>query len=261
MKPGFITSIAIIVLFSQTASAQQSGDYVVAVKGDTLTGKVTLMAFDKIDQVQVRNEKRTILTALQVRQVKYNGDTYRPVTYDNKLRFMKVLRDGYLSVLAFQTTPSNSAYDGMLLMKADGEMIENPRLGFRKAMPEFLNDPVLGDSIAAGLLTRNDLFHVVDQYNRNIQVSTLSRMREQVAVAKAGETLLTQIGKITLDAERLPEANKKDLLDILEDIKWKTSSGLRVPPYMEQALLNAVSGHAGLEAEAETLIRMFPKKP
>ena len=191
-----ITLTFLLTAATLSVQSQQADDYAVTVRGDTLRGKVTLLSFEKIDQVQVKNDKKTTLTALQIRAVKFNGNIYRPVTYDSKLRFMKVLRDGYLSVLAYQTTPTNSSYDGILLMKADGAMMENPRLAFRRAMPEFLKDPVLADSIEAGLLTRNDLMHVVDQYNHHIRVNTMARMREQVTVAKANENVMSLIGKI-----------------------------------------------------------------
>ena len=253
--------LALMVLCTYPIIAQTGDDLVVTVKGDTLRGKVTLLSFEKIDQVQVKTEKKINLTALQVRTVRYNKETYRPVTYDGKLRFMKVLRDGYLSVLAYQTTPTNSAYDGMLLMKADGEMMENPRLGFRKAMPPFLNDRALGDSIDAGLLTRNDLFHVVDQYNRNIKVSTLARMREVVAGTAADRSVMNLIGKMMLDAQSIPGESRKEIQDILEDIKWKAGNGLRVPPYMTRALRSATSGFPALATDTETLLQSLPNKP
>lgn len=255
-----LTILSIMILFCLSAYAQSSDDFVVTAKGDTLRGKVTLLAFEKIDQVQIRTDKKTILTALQVRMVRYNKDTYRPVTYDNKLRFMKVLRDGYLSVLAYQTTPTNSSWDGILLMKADGEMMENPRLSFRKAMPEFLNDPALGDSIESGLLTRNDLYHVVDQYNRHIKINTLARMREVVARTAADKSLMTLLGKMMLDAQSLPDAPRTEIQDIVEDIKWKAGNGLKVPAYMIRALQAATAPHPGLSADAGEIIKSLPNQ-
>lgn len=257
----FLSISALMILLCHSVMAQTDEDLVVTLKGDTLKGRITLLSFEKIDQVQVKTDKKTILTALQVRMVRYNKETYRPVTYDGKLRFMKVLRDGYLSVLAYQTTPTNSAYDGILLMKADGEMMENPRLGFRKAMPAFLNDRALGDSIEAGLLTRNDLFHVVDQYNRNIQISTLARMREVVAGAAADRSVMTLIGKMMLDAQSLPDGQRTEIQDILEDIKWKTGNGLKVPAYMTRALRNATASLPAFSADTEALLQSLPNKP
>ncbi|MFM7195472.1 MAG: hypothetical protein ACKOYP_11940 [Bacteroidota bacterium] len=255
-----LSTLVILMLIATSAHAQSSDDFVVTTKGDTLRGKVTLLAFEKIDQVQIRTDKKTILTALQVRMVRYNKDTYRPVTYDYKLRFMKVLRDGYLSVLAYQTTPTNSSWDGILLMKADGAMMENPRLSFRKAMPEFLNDPLLSDSLESGLLTRNDLYHVVDQYNRHIKINTLARMREVVARAAADKSLMTLLGKMMLDAQSLPDGPRTEIQDIVEDIKWKAGNGLKVHPYMINALRSATAASPGLSANAIEIVNSLPNQ-
>ena len=68
-----------------------------------------------------------------------SGEVFQPVKGPYGYTFMKLVKSGYLSLLSFQ--PENqSSYDGMWLLKKDGDGIEVPNLTFEKGMKKFLSD-------------------------------------------------------------------------------------------------------------------------
>lgn len=230
-----------MIVWSASGFAQPG--YVVSVTGDTLRGNLIIESNEKIDRVRVKNAKSVFLSALQVKSLQIENQAFKPVTYDSKLRFMRVMQDGYLSILAFQSSHNSFNYDGILLLKADGEMMELPRLNFKKAMPEIIDDKPLADSIAAGFLGRADLETIVARYNKKIQMRTAEIMKYNKAV-EAGLPVVEIVKKLRSIVSETTFESKGDALEILQDIETKLTRGEAVPSYTLKALQSVLKEQA-----------------
>src|SRR5258708_32089576 len=101
------TSLLIIAALPFDAFAQK--DYALSSKGDTLKGELKFYSFDNLDRLQINSGgKKSSYTALQVRGFFKDGSTYQSVKYDNSIRFMRVIKSGYLSLLAFNPISQGS---------------------------------------------------------------------------------------------------------------------------------------------------------
>src|SRR5258708_33286788 len=125
--------------------------------GDTLRGKVKIMSYDQLDRVQVGEKKnKTTLTARQVKTAFTEGETYHPQQSNHTIRFMKLVKPGYLSLYAFKEENQNF-YGGRSLIKKDGTKTEGPNLSFKKIINEFLGDcPELREKIKSGQKRRKE---------------------------------------------------------------------------------------------------------
>ncbi|MFM7329845.1 MAG: hypothetical protein ACKO3B_14070, partial [Bacteroidota bacterium] len=68
------------------------------------------------------------------------------------------------------------------------------------------------------------------------------------------------LGKMMLDAQSLPDGPRTEIQDIVEDIKWKAGNGLKVPPYMINALRTATAAYPGLSADAVEIVNSLPNQ-
>jgi len=224
----------VLTLLCSGSGFAQMG-FVVTISGDTLRGNLILESNEKIDRVRIKNDKSIFLSALQVKSLQIENQTYKPVTYDAKLRFMRVMQDGYLSVLAFQSSHNSFNYDGVLLLKADGPLMELPRLNFKKAMPEFIDDKPLADSIAAGFLGRAELNLIVARYNKKIEIRTAEIMKFNKAV-EAGIPAVEIVQRLRNAVVERTFEGKTDALEILQDVESKLTKGETIPSYTLKAL-------------------------
>src|SRR5688572_8747735 len=114
-----IVLFLILMLAYQCAAAQ---DYVITTKGDTITGVVKPLNFgaDKKVQVAEPGKKKTVYSLFQVNSFSLSGDMFKPVKGPAGYTFMKIIKPGYLSLLAFQQE-NQTTYDGMYLLKRDGQ--------------------------------------------------------------------------------------------------------------------------------------------
>ncbi|MBS1680530.1 MAG: hypothetical protein JST48_02355 [Bacteroidetes bacterium] len=251
----------ILVLFflftlSLSVRAQQK-DYIITLAGDSIPGELKLISMDKgIDRVQVIfNSKKKTFTALQTKRVVKNGDTYHPVKHETSFKFMKVLKHGYLSLYAFNTTNAQ-VWDGNYLYKNDGTGMDVPNLGFKKYMSNFLSDcESVKNKIEEGKLGKRNVIEIVEAYNlcidertKNILKTVPTDNRETSAIKK----LLTEIS-----AENFP--TQKDALDILNDIQNKLNKKESVPNYQIEGLKLSLKDKPALLSQAEKLIILLKK--
>ena len=248
-------TLLLILLMSGSGWAQTG--YAVTVTGDTIRGNIILESNEKIDRVRIKNDKSVFLSALKVKALQVENQEYRPVTYATKLRFMRVMKSGYLSVLAFQSSHNSFNYDGILLLKADGQMMELPRINFKKAMAEFIDDKPLADSISAGFLGRSDLDEIVARYNKKIEVRTIEIMKYNKAV-EAGIPAAEIVQKIKRLITGSTFEGKSDAIEILQDVEGKLTKGEAIPSYTLKALqsiLKDQSNFKDLLLELQTAIK------
>lgn len=250
-----------IATFAGPAFAQE--DYLVTARGDTLVGNITFLQGDKLDQVQVRGQKKILLPALQVRTSVQNGVIFRPVKYQDKLRMMKVLLDGYISYYAFQPSMENKTYASYLMVRADGERMEVPRLNFKREMMEFLNDQSINDSINRDLLGRSDIEHIIRQYNKNIRQSTQDKIKARdLYNSPEIQRIDSVIASLrTLETPQNTEAIV-ELTEALQEIRLRKLDKKIIPKYLRTALeynkKYLAAGSAELDQLNEILNMLMP---
>jgi hypothetical protein len=237
------TVLFIVNLFCSTLLAQ---DYILTTKGDTLRGEIKILTFDRLDKVQWKEGKsRATFTALQVRELHLNGELYKPTRYDAQVQFMKVLKPGYLSLMAFRLT-NQVTYEGRFLSKMDGTGMEVPNLAFKKAMANFLSDcPEVQQRIKDEKLERKNLDAIIDEYNSCFDQKTIVAQRTRTAAEKSDI-----VNQLRAKVEAAPDVvDKKDALDLLADIKVKIERGEKIPNYQIDALKNLLGSANSVSTE------------
>jgi hypothetical protein len=226
--------------------------YLVTNTGDTLRGKVKIMSYDQLDRVQVAEKKgKTTLTARQVKTVFLDGETYHPQQANHTIRFMKLLKPGYLSLYAFKEEGQNF-YGGRYLVKKDGAMTEVPNLAFKKIMTEFLADcPELKDKIKSGQYGRKDLELIIDDYNAYIDGNTVMR-KETTLFAQKSAQRVEPLEKLKKTVQNQNDFDsKKDALDLIDDIIAKIKGGQTIPNYLVDGLQKFLTGIEGTKEDLD----------
>jgi hypothetical protein len=249
----------VLILFFLPAFAWAQTDYVIQLSGDTLKGSLKILDYQQVDQVQIKTDKeKKSLTALQVRALRKNNVLYRPVRYDNTVRFMKVLIDGYLSLNAFNQA-NQSLWDGRYLTKMDGTGLEVPNLTFKKLLGTFLSD--CGDikkRIEDGDLGRGDLEKIIDLYNACMQTNSVVNSKA-VATANIESEKVLAVKNLLTKVEAENFATKKDALDIIKDIQSKVNKNEAVPNYLLDGLKSSLANTPSLTKELDTVVALLKK--
>ncbi len=251
MTPHLLPVTLIITAFLPALLAQP--DYLVNTRGDTLRGQISLQKIAKVDQAVVKGVKKEAVSAIQVREVWLKGVRYKPVQYTGTISFMQILSEGYLSLLGFQQ-PGLMSYDGRLLHKRDGAMLEVPTLGFKKQMANFLKeDEGLAKQIQDGTLDRKELDKIIAEYNSFISGRTITAQvqtkidQKQKSKLELLSDLKTELGKIELDS-------KADVLDMIADVEEKIKSNKPVPAYLINALKSSLESKSDLKIKLNEFI-------
>src|SRR6188768_3527079 len=136
-----IIPVLIFLLFMLVYQCSKAQDYVVTSKRDTIHGAVKPLLYgaEKKVQVTTSDKKKTILPITQTSSFSYDGEIYHPVRTEKGYVFMKLLKEGYLSLYAFQME-NQMTYDGRYLTKKDGTKMEVPNLSFKKNVTKFVAD-------------------------------------------------------------------------------------------------------------------------
>lgn len=255
------TALLILTLLSNAALAQT--DYAVRINGDTLKGSLQILDFEQIDRVQIKTDKGKIsLTALQVRCVKKKNELYRAVRYENTVRLMKVLIDGYLSLYAFHLSKQSSQWDGRYLTKLDGTGMEIPNLSFRKSLGNYLSDcGDIKEKLEKGELGKRDVEKIIGLYNTCMQNKTVAAIPKSTPAtaptpvvenekALAVKNLVTKV-----EAENF--TTKKDALDILKDIQSKVSKNESVPNYLLEGLKSSLAEVPSLAKDLDSVVTLL----
>lgn len=251
-------SILYSILFFVPLSLSAQIDFVVTNRGDTLRGSVKLNSFDHLDKVQVHTDKKKLyFTALQVKYISTDGYAYQPVQYgETAIRFMRIIKSGYLSLYAFN--PSGElTWGGRYLTKKDGTGMEVPNLSFKKFMIKYLSDcPEVQDRIEHGNY-KNDLGTVVDMYNDCLK--NKSPHSTSVSANSTNSETLQVIKNLYAKIEKEKFFEKKDALDILNDIQSKVSKDQSVPNYLVDGLKSHLTQVPSLSADLERLVLLLKK--
>jgi hypothetical protein len=190
--------------------------------------------------------------------MKFNNEIYKPVKHDNAIRFMKVVKDGYLSLLNYRIE-SQLTYNGTLLLKLDGKSIELPNLSFKKDMVSFLKDcPAVAEKIKNGDYKKRDLDRIIDAYNLCLTRKDTSESISAVSKETLEKTNTVEVLKKIIEAAKL--TNATDIVDLLNDINKKIIKKEAIPNYQIEALKGYLSGVPDLTKELNQLILAIKEK-
>lgn len=218
-------------------------DFLVTSKGDTIKGEIKSLAYgvDKKVQVLEPGKKKAVYSLIQVKSFTLKGETFQPVKGPNGYTFMKLIKQGYLSLFSFQGE-NKATYDGTYLLKRDGSGIEVPNLTFKKGMKNFLEDcPAVAKKIENDELNKRDLNRIIDEYNACVE--DRSTDHESIIAAKVEQTkkvnawdLLEEKVKAQSDFE-----GKNNALEMIGEIKNKISSSQKVPNFLLESLKSTLT--------------------
>ena len=225
-----------------------SQDFIVTLQGDTIQGEVKALNFgpDKKVQITEPGKKKVLYPFFKVKSFSIDNEVYQTVKGPSGYTFMKLLKSGYLSLFAFQHENQNS-YDGMFLLKRDGEGIEVPNLTFKKGMRRFLEDcPVVAGKIENDALNKRDLNQIVDEYNACISERTNAPAATATVVKPAAPAKSTGVwSALEQKVKAQPDfAEKENALDMISEIKNKVSADQKIPNFLIEGLKSTLDAGA-----------------
>jgi len=240
----------LICLFSYFISVAQP-NYVVTTKGDTIQGKVKYFNSVSGQKVHVTTSegKKNVYSITQTIAFKLDNDIYYPVRITNGYIYMKMIKQGYLSLLAFQL-PNQLLWDGRYLLKKDGKGIEVPNIGFKKILVQFLSEcPELTKRIALGEYSKSEVREIVDQYNDCIVSNTISNGEvqnpHQLDKLVSWDTLGTDVSNLNAFDQ------KADALEMISEIKSKIKRGEKIPKFLSEGLKDALKDQPTVKASLD----------
>jgi len=254
------TSFTLAAIFLSVCAVAQ--DFLVNLQGDTIKGTVKALTYGPDIRVQVTEpgKKKTIYPFFKVKSFSADGAVYQPVKGPYGYAFMKLIKDGYLSLYSFQA-PNQTQYDGMYLLKKDGDGIEVPNLTFKKGMRRFLEDcPVVADKIDSDVLNKKDLHKIIDEYNACIDNQTAYQKnvveekptREVKPVrpetASAWDALENKV------KSQADFAEKENALEMISEIKNKISASQKIPNFLIEGLKSTLNQDV-FKAELENALK------
>jgi hypothetical protein len=248
MKNFTVIHILLFILMMLVYQCSQAQDFVITAKGDSIAGKVRPIqsATDPKVQVTPVEGKKQVFGILQVQRFRYRDETFRPVRFNDRYVFMKLLKDGYLSLYAFQLE-NQVTFDGMYLVKRDGTGIEVPNLVFKKVISKYVSDcPSVSKRVETGDLGKREIEKIVDEYNNCIDSNTTAT-NVQIKKMGAWDVLHDKV-RSKPDFE-----GKSDALEMISEIKLKITRKEKVPSFMIEGLKNSLA-NADLATELQNAL-------
>jgi ribosomal protein S17E len=253
--------VAAIALLLTVDGLFGQSDYIVTLKSDTLRGEVRILSYDVQDRAQLTvNGKKQLFTALQVSQIYKDDHFLIPVRMENTIRFMQVIKKGYLSLYGYKQQ-NQSTYDGRFLVKQDGSSMDLPNITFKKMIAGYVEDcPTLSSQVKNGDYSRRDIEQIVEIYNNCV----MTRQPEEAQAPLTSDLLLKR--KRTEAIEDLVNLvkeqdfeNRQDALDLLADIQSKIDRNENVSNYQVETLRNFLAGQEKLQSQMEKVIGLLKK--
>lgn len=223
-------SLLLLLFFPlSTKLCYSQGDYIITPH-DTLRGSIeVLLPSSAYEEVMIKTAENTRrLKAYQFSEFLMDSVAYRSVKLGDKYRIMKVIQDGYLSLLRFRPD-ENYSFGADYLLKRTGEGIEVPSVFFRKALQSFLTDcDEIAEKVADKQYKRTHLSSLVMDYNDCIEKKTDALYRQESN--NTNELIIQSIQEVQ------HIARKSELRVLLDDILVKVKEGRTIPEYMISAL-------------------------
>ncbi|MFK7952011.1 MAG: hypothetical protein AB8B73_04135 [Ekhidna sp.] len=195
---GFVLALASSVhVFGQS-------NFVVNTKLDIIYGDISFS--NSTDDIYIKSDQNKLtLKPYQIKLIEIDGETYKPITLENRAVIAKEISKGKLASYKIRAEGSHQ-FAEEILIKDGGDYFKVPNIAFKKFASEYLSDcDQLSAKIKNGDLKRADLVEIVSEYNSNCF-------------------------KITLDTELIEFSN------LVTDIYSKLKKGEKVPSYLLKAL-------------------------
>lgn len=257
------TKFSLLLVGFALLSLQTFGqkDYAVSMKGDTIKGKLKIVSYENLDRIQVNTDKKkTIYTALQVKWIVKDGVAYQTVKLGSAFRFLKVIKQGYLSLFAFNTD-RGSVWEGRYLLKRDGSGLEVPNLAFRKILSDFLTEcPEVHTKLDQRDYSKRELERIVDEYNQCIEKKNEALAKLNGPTSAINTQKVVAIGDFSQKVEAANFLTKKDVQELLADMKKKVARNEDVPHYLVDGLKSYLADTPELQKEADELIALLKKQ-
>jgi hypothetical protein len=231
----------IVLMLAYTCSSAQ--DYVVTTSGDTLKGKVKPLNYGPEKKVQVTDlqKKKTTISLFKTRAFVFNGETFHPVRSEKGYSYMKLVKEGYISIYAYQLE-NQASYDGVYLVRRDGKNMEVPNLSFKKIMTKYLSDcPSVAEKVDDGTLGRKELSAIIDNYNQCID-KKLTEMPVKITVQKAPAKETPNWNTLEEKLKTHEEfEGKTNALEMVGEIKSKIQRGEKIPNFLTEGLKSTLA--------------------
>lgn len=253
-----LTTLFLSSLLLIAALPSYTQDFLITAKGDTLKGQVKMLVngYDKRVQVIQADKKKNTFSIVQVRGFMIDQEYFQPVKFGETYTFMKQLKDGYLSLFAYQLD-KQLTYEGRYLLKKHGVGMEVPNLAFKKNMIKFLEDcPQVTNQIEQGQFKYHDLEAIIDAYNLCIDSRSKS-LSNEIAKQSLNQALTSPWTELQEKVQASSLDNKSDLIDMIIDIKAKVSRGEKIPKFLTDALKSGLETNTDL---TETLNQVLSKQ-
>jgi hypothetical protein len=238
----------LICLLAYRVCAQT--DFVVLSKGDTLYGTVRLLNYGNDHKIQITgpSRKKTLYGKMEVKSFNQKGQVYHTLRTDQGYTVMKLIKEGYLSLYAFQMENQNT-WDGQYLYKRDGTGLEVSSLLFKKRVKGFLAEcPEVVAKLETKELARNDMDEIIDQFNSCIEQQTRAAERQAAKASKLDE--------LEKAVQALEESeNKATALEVIAELRLKVQRGEKVPSIFGKTLLDALADYPQLTELVQAALR------
>jgi hypothetical protein len=255
MKNFCIIHVLLLLLLMIIYQVTKAQEYVLTQRGDSVAGNIKILSYgpEKKVQVTTADKKKTLYAIFQVKSFFIDNEKYATVKGSNGYAFMKVIKEGYLSLYAFQID-KQLTYDGLLLQKKDGATMEVPNLTFKKQMAKFLNDcATLTEKLDKGELGKRDLGKIVDEYNGCISRNT-NQVNKVVAEKKEEPKAINVWDDLETKISAKDFENKNDALDMIKEIKNKIRNSEKVPNFLMEGLKRSL-GNTDLNPDLEAALK------
>ena len=246
--------ICLTWLFTQGLMAQ---DVLVKINGDSLRGKINF-AKDRLglEYVTVRNgRQKENVKLVQTRLIQTeNGDIIRPVEYNGKYKYGKLMHLGYLSYFKVTGDDVAEMFTEDLLTKMDGSsLIVGGKIGFKGRVSKFLEDCYeVSYAVRQKKYDRRSLLELTKAYNGCVNknglmsADAIEQRAEQLRIEKSSEkkiskTLEQKLADFTTLLEYSDKvSNKADVTAMFNDVAGKLRRNESLPNYLKNGLTEAV---------------------
>lgn len=260
MKSFTVVHVILLLLFLLAYQCTNAQDYLITVKGDSLTGSCKLLTMGREWRVQLTqpDKTKTTFSVLQTREFSYKNEVYHPVKFKDMYVFMKLIKKGYLSLYAFQQ-PDRVTFDGRYLLKKDLKGLEVPNLGFKKVLSNFLSDcESVSAKISDGAFGRNQLNDIIDEYNACLAAKSVERFNA-APVATSKQNVPASWDQLeTKIKEHADFDGKADALEMVVVIKEKLSRGEKIPGFITGGL-KPLLAPTDLKSDLDAALKDLPE--
>ena len=249
----YLASFLLVILF--TAKTFSQSGYIITTTGDTLHGEIKVLGFSSTGHdkliLQVDKEK-TAYSSLEAVRYVIDGEMYETIKHNGQYKYMRKISTGYLSVYKFRPEDSYQ-YSGTLLVKADGDQMELPNIGYKRQMLQFLGDcEEVTKKLEEKQYKKTTFDSLVRDYNACIQAKT-DQYQENILPKTDPETVRL-ITSLKEQATHLDPEKREEFLDLLQNIENRLNAGENIPGYLKGSLQSFSEEISELKINIEQLL-------